>query len=133
MSTADLPDALDDARSAFARRAWGDAAQAYAEADRTGWLGPQDLGHAGLATHLIGDDEAAAALMARSHQAALDEDDPGFAAYMAFWLGMMLANRGEMAVAGGWMARSARLVEERSLDTAVSGLLLVPQALHALD
>ena len=64
---------------------------------------------------------------------ALDTGDPGFAAYMAFWLGMMLGNRGAGAVAGGWLARSARIVDEHHLDTAVSGYLLVPQALRALD
>ena len=44
--------------------------------------------------------------MSRSHQVALEAGDPAFAAFIAFWLGMMLANRGEMAVAGGWLARS---------------------------
>ena len=71
--------------------------------------------------------------MSRAHQVAIEAGDPAFAAFIAFWLGMMSANRGEMAVAGGWLARSRRLVDEHGLDTAVIGYLLVPQALHALE
>ena len=51
---------LDLARDAFARHAWSAAAESYAAADRAGSLGALDLGQAGLATHLIGDDETAA-------------------------------------------------------------------------
>ena len=80
----------------------------------TGWAGStrQDLGQAGLAAHLSGDDAVATSLMARSTRWPSRPGDPAFAALMAFWLGMMLANRGEMAVAGGWLARSGQLVDE---------------------
>ena len=124
---------LDQARAAFARREWLAAASAYAAADHAVALEARDLGQAGLATHLCGDDEGAARLMARAHHLALDQGDPTFAAYIAFWLGMMLANRGEHAVAGGWLARSSRVVEEHRLDSVVNGYLLVPRALQALD
>ncbi|HEY7130817.1 MAG TPA: response regulator transcription factor [Candidatus Limnocylindrales bacterium] len=123
---------LDLAREAFERHEWTAAARWFAAADHEASLGPTDLGQAGLATHLGGDDEMASAWLARAHQAALDEGDASFAALIAFWLGMMLANRGDQAVAGGWLARSQRLVEEHGLDTVVSGYLLVPQALRAL-
>jgi ATP/maltotriose-dependent transcriptional regulator MalT len=124
---------LDLARAAFDRHDWLAAAAAYATADRAGALAARDVGQASLAAHLSGDQEAAAALMARAHQLALDEGDPTFAAYIAFWLGMMLANRGELAVASGWMARARRVVEEHHLDSVVSGYLLVPPALRMLD
>ncbi len=124
---------LELARAAFARHQWSAAAQAYAAADRAGGLDARDLGQAALAAHLGGDDAAATALMSRSHHTAIDAGNPAFAAFIAFWLGLMLANRGEMAVAGGWLARSQRLVDEHGLDTAVVGYLLVPQALQALE
>jgi DNA-binding CsgD family transcriptional regulator len=124
---------LEAARAAFARRAWAAAADGYGAADRTGALDARDLGQAGLAAHLVGDEDRAVGLLTRAHEAALDRDDPAFAAHMAYWLGMMLANRGEMAVAGGWLARAQHLVEERGLDTVVSGYLRVPQALRLLD
>src|SRR6188472_546484 len=124
---------LDAARIAFDRREWTAAATAFAAADADGSLDAFDLGHAGLAAHLTGDDDLAAALMTRSHQAAVAAADTDFAALMAFWLGMMLANRGDVAVAGGWLARAARLVEERGEDSVVAGYLCVPQALQALE
>jgi len=123
---------LDLAREAFERHEWSAAARWYAAADRDGTLGPPDLGQAGLATHLGGDDETATAWLARGHQTALDGGDPAFAALLAFWLGMMLANRGDHAVGGGWLARSQRLVDEHHLDTVVNGYLLVPQGLRSL-
>ncbi|HLO35387.1 MAG TPA: hypothetical protein VK194_04865, partial [Candidatus Deferrimicrobium sp.] len=124
---------LELARAAFARREWTAAVLAFAAADQPGALDAGDLGQAGLAAHLIGDDDGSATLLSRAHQVALERGDPAFAALMAFWLGMMLANRGEMAVAGGWLARSQRVVDEHALDTVVSGFLLVPQALRMLD
>ena len=42
-------------------------------------------------------------------------------------------DRGDFAVAGGWLARAQRVVEENHLDSVVSGYLLVPQALRLLD
>lgn len=124
---------LELARAAFARHQWLAAAEAFATADRPGGLDARDLADAGLAAHLSGEDAAATSFMSRSHQVALEADDPAFAAFIAFWLGMLLANRGEMAVAGGWLARSGRLVDEHHLDTAVVGYLLVPRALVALE
>jgi DNA-binding CsgD family transcriptional regulator len=128
----DSPD-LERAHAAFASRAWIAAAAAYAAADTAQPLPPRELGQAGLAAHLGGDDEASATLMGRAHQAALDGGDPDFAAYMAFWLGMNMLNHGEFAVGVGWLARAQRVVEEHRLDSVVSGYLLVPQALRALD
>ncbi|HEX5012647.1 MAG TPA: response regulator transcription factor [Candidatus Limnocylindrales bacterium] len=124
---------LDLARAAFDRHEWASAARAYLAADRATTLDARDLGQAALAAHLAGDDDASTALMTRSHQAALDAGDPAFAAYMAFWLGMELLNRGEFAVGVGWFARSRRVVEEHRLDCVASGYLLVPPALEALD
>lgn len=124
---------LEAARTAFERREWAAALRKFAAADRPGRLGPNDLGRAGLAAHLTGDDAAATALMTRAHQSALEGGDPDFAALMAFWLGMMLMNHGDMAVAGGWLARSQHLVEEHGLDTVVRGYLRVPQAIRLID
>ena len=124
---------VEAARAAFDRQAWQAAADGYAAAEEAGPLAPVDLGHAGLAAHLVGDEERATDLLTRAHGAALEGGDPTFAALMAYWLAMMLADRGEMAVAGGWLARARHLVEEHDLDTVVNGYLRVPQALRLLD
>jgi DNA-binding CsgD family transcriptional regulator len=125
--------ALDRARDAFRRRSWTAAVEAYAAADRESPLELEDLQEAGLATHLIGDDDGAADLFVRAHEAALAAADKQRAARIAFWLGMMRAQRGDMAVAGGWLARAGRLVEEGGVDCVERGLLLVPAGIRALD
>ena len=122
---------LEFARAAFARRAWTAAAQAFAAADEASPLGSADLDMAGLAHHLIGDDEVAMAILARAHQAALAGGDTLHAARLAFWAGMMSAQRGQGTVAGGWMSRAARLVEESGTDSVEAGYLLIPQATPA--
>src|SRR5207248_9779996 len=44
----------------------------------------------------------------------------------AFWIGVSLAQRGEMGRAGGWLGRAERLLEEAGPDCAEAGYLLLP-------
>ncbi len=122
---------VETARAAFERHEWTIAAQAFAAADAASPLGSADLDMAGLARHLIGDDETAVAILARAHQAALADGEKLHAARVAFWLGMMSADAGDFAVAGGWLSRAGRLVEESGTDSVEAGYLLVPQALRS--
>jgi DNA-binding CsgD family transcriptional regulator len=124
---------LEAARAAFARREWTAAAHAFAVADAARALGPADLDMAGLSRHLIGDDDAALAILARAHQGAVAGGDLLHAARLAFWAGMMSALRGDTAVAGGWLSRAGRLVEESGADSVEAGWLLIPQALRTAD
>jgi DNA-binding NarL/FixJ family response regulator len=134
MTTADPPDQLELARAAFARNEWAAAARAFVAADRdAAALGAEDLGTAGLAHHLIGDDDAAVAFMARSHQAFLADGQPLFAARMAFYIGMTVADRGEYAVAGGWLSRAQRLVDDAGVDSIERGYLLLPEAIRLVN
>ena len=121
---------LEAARTAFAHRAWTAAAQAFAAADAVSPLGSADLDMAGLAWHLIGDDDASTAILVRAHQAALADGETQHAARVAFWLGMTSVQRGDMAVAGGWLSRAGRLVEESGADSVEAGYLLIPQAIR---
>ena len=132
MST-DADTELEQARAAFRRRAWTEAAAAFTAADRVTALELEDLESAGLAHHLVGDDEGAIAMLARAHEAALGVPLVDRAARTAFWLGMMILQRGDFAVAGGWLARAARLVDEAGIDCVERGFLLVPRALQAMD
>ena len=125
---------LETARAAFARHEWTAAAEAFSAADAASPLGSAaDLDMAGLARHLIGDDDAAVAILVRAHQASLAGGDALHAARIAFWLGMMSANRGDAAVAGGWLSRAARLVAENGTDSVEAGYLLIPQAIRTSD
>ena len=133
MTTANVPDALQLAHAAFERREWTAAASAFADADRTRPLDAADLARSGLASHLIGNDDTAEAMLVRAHQAALAAGEAPFAARMAFYLGMMIANRGDMAVAGGWLSRAHRVLEESGADAVERGYILLPQAIQAVD
>ena len=125
---------LDQARAAFARNEWAAAARDFAAADQAAErLNADDLATAGLVHHLIGDDETAQAFIARSHQAFLAEGQPLLAARMAFYLGMIVAERGDFAVAGGWLSRAQRLVDEAGVDSIERGYLLVPGAIRLVD
>ena len=131
--SADADTDLERARGAFRRRAWTAAADAFAAADRVAALDLEDLESAGLAHHLVGDDEGAIALLTRAHETALAGAMVDRAARNAFWLGMMVLQRGDFAVAGGWLARAARLVDEAGIDCVERGFLIVPRALQAMD
>ena len=131
--TSPVPDPLADARTAAARGAWSVALAGFREVDSTSPLGFDDLERAGFAAQLTGHDEEAVELWGRAYHEAIRRGDVAAAARRAFWLGMMLAQRGEVARGGGWLGRAGRLVEEHGLDTVERGYLLVPQGLQRLD
>ena len=126
-------DDIERARVAFERRAWTESYDAFLAADREAPLELADLERVAVSAQLLGNDDAAAELLGRAHQQAIEAGDVVGAARQAFRLGMMLANRGEMAVAGGWLGRAARLVEESGVDCVERGYVMVPEALRLLD
>ena len=127
-----LNGALVRGRDALRRQAWGDAYAQFAAADSEGALEPADLEGAALAAYLTGRDDECEALWARAHRAWLDGGDVRRAARCAFWLGLPMLMRGEVARGGGWLARGGRLLDEVGSDCAERGLLLVPLGLRAL-
>ena len=66
----------------------------------------------GMAAHLTGHDEDSRRAVGSGPPRGPPPGDLAVAARHAFWLGMMLAQRGEVARGGGWLARAGRLVEE---------------------
>jgi DNA-binding CsgD family transcriptional regulator len=117
-------------REAFARRAWGDARALLGSGGR---LGVEDLERLAIAAHLVGLDDESAQAWARAHGEHVRLGDPDRAARCAFWLGLALLLRGDVAQADGWLARGERLVEQNGLNGAGRGLLLLPQFFITLD
>jgi len=120
--------AVELGREAFARREWGNARALLAAGED---LDVEDLERLAIAAYLVGRD-------AESHEAwqraqleceRLGERDRG--ARCAFWLGLSLVLRGEMAQGSGWLARAERLVEGDH-EGAARGFLLVPAFLQTL-
>jgi DNA-binding CsgD family transcriptional regulator len=91
-------------------------------------LGPEDLWRLALASYLTGraDDFVRAAQDAQ--HAWLEAGEQLAAVRCAFWLGLHLANNGEIARATGWFGRAARLLEAADDDCAERGYLLIPPA-----
>ena len=128
-----LPDQLDRARGAFENHAWTKAYETLRAADLEEPLDLADLERLAIAAQLLGHDDEAIEVLGRAHQQAIGGGDQVGAARHAFRLGMILANRGDMAVAGGWLGRAARLVEESGVDCVERGYVLVPQGIGQLD
>jgi ATP/maltotriose-dependent transcriptional regulator MalT len=115
-------------RESYARREWLDAYTALSQADRAAPLQAEDLELLATSASMVGEMDEYVALLERLHHAYLDAGDHLAAARSAGWLGMTLAIRGEMGPAGGWFARSERLVEREDRDCVERGWLLLPGA-----
>ena len=83
-----------------------------------------------VTAYLVGDDDASDRAWEAAHREALAAGDPAEAARLAFWLGLCLLLRGQMAQAAGWLGRAESLVS--GVDCPAAGYLLVPAALDAL-
>ena len=123
------PTALERGRAAYDRWAWADAYAGLTEAADREPLGRNDLERLAMAAHLVGRDDESIAALTRLHRVATDAADAPTAARSAFWLVMLLARNGELAQAGGWLARGGRVLEGSGLDVVERGYLLVPVAL----
>jgi ATP/maltotriose-dependent transcriptional regulator MalT len=126
-------DALHEGRAAFGRRAWAEAYEKLSAADAVAPLSVSDLELLTTSAFLIGKDELSDDLWVRVHTESLRVHDAPRAARGAFWLINDLLTRGEIARAGGWLARAQRILEEAGHDCPECGLLLVMSArLHAI-
>lgn len=125
-------DALERGCAAWERRAWGEAYAALREADAAGSLDAPDLERFAYACYLTGRDADYHATLERAHHGHLEAGDVEAAARCAFWNGLMLAQRGEVAKGSGWIGRAGRLVEDRP-DSVLHGYLVAPRALGALS
>jgi class 3 adenylate cyclase/tetratricopeptide (TPR) repeat protein len=120
---------LDRGRQAYGRHAWGDAYRQLSAADREEPLHLEDLENLAIASYLAGKDTDSEETWARAHQEALRLGDWGRAAQSAFWLGITLMNRSEIAKGGGWLARAQRVLDDSQHDCPEQGWLLVPHGL----
>ena len=115
-------DQLLQAREAFDRRDW---ALAFDSLRNASDLGPQDTVTMATAAYLVGDADEAIRTLQAGYQDRIKNGDALGAVRFACWLDLVLTMRGEMAVAGGWIARAHRLLESEPEDVVERGYVLV--------
>jgi DNA-binding CsgD family transcriptional regulator len=125
-------DALDQGRSAFARRQWPTACAQLSAADRDASFEPADLERLATAAYLVGRDDQAVALWARVHHGWIEVGDPSRAVYWAYWLSIVQLVHGQVAQATGWLARARRLDNARHQASSAHGYGEVVDGLLAM-
>jgi len=118
---------LARAREAFERREW---VVAFDRLSCAGTLDAGDLDDLATAAFLSGEVDAAVRAFQRGYAAEVRQCNPLGAVRFACWLCLVLSLRGEMAVAGGWVARAQRLLGDRSDDVATGFLSLFEMHRH---
>jgi DNA-binding CsgD family transcriptional regulator len=125
--------ALDRGRRAYARQAWAEAFDQLTIADRADPVGLEDLERLAIAAHMLGRDDDSIAMLARGHQESVRAGDVSRAARTAFWLAMEHLGKGEMAPAGGWLARAERVIGEGSQERVEQGYVLMAFAARSQE
>lgn len=126
-------DVLDEGREAFRQQEWGHAFERLSKADVELALEPEDLERLARAAYLTGHDDESTDAWARAHRVYLERGEADSAVRAAFWLGLGMFLRGDVAQGGGWLARAHRLVDERELDCVECGYLLATVGLMTLE
>ena len=118
------PAPRDLAMAAFAKHAWREAYQRFAEADAAGGLSAADLDAYADAAWWIGESAAALNVRERAYAAFVAAGDRHAAATVAVRLADENANRNSMTVAAAWLSRVERLLEGDTASAAYGALVL---------
>jgi DNA-binding CsgD family transcriptional regulator len=117
-------------RDAAGRLAWAEAYAALTAAERSDALAGEDLECLACAAYLLGDADECRRVLQRAHLVYADVGNTRRAARCVFWVAFTLLLEGDLAQAGGWLARAFRLVRSEQDDCAERGLLLLPEVLQ---
>jgi hypothetical protein len=118
-------------REAGHRLAWTDAFESLSHADASSSLAGEDLELLAAAAYLLGHAGECRQALQRAHRAHIAAGDPRRAARCLFWVSFTLLLEGDLAQAGGWLARAHRMLEHVQPECAEHGLLLLPTAVQA--
>jgi len=122
----------EQGRAAFEAAAWTDAYEQFTRADAESELDPEDIERLATVAFLVGKEAESSDLWARAHQRYVRLGDIERAAGCITWLAFGLLNRGELAQAGGWLARAATLLDDAGLDCVPRGHLLMLTGMQSL-
>ncbi len=117
--------ALERARTTFARREWRHAYDAFIAADVVSGLDCDDLQRFATAAFLVGRDLEFHRLVERKFRLHCEAGRPAQAARDSFWLALTCLFRDEMGQSNGWIERGRRLIE--TVECVERGYLLLPE------
>lgn len=123
---------LERGRTAFEDSDWTEAYGRLSAADRAEPLGPEDLEALATTAHLTGRTDVCVDVWTRGHQEYLKRGDNERAAGCAYWLAFTLVNRGEFALANGWVGRGVALLDAGAGECVQRGFLLLLTGIQAL-
>lgn len=116
----------------MARRSWAEADHHLTKArGEGGGLRAPVLEQLAIARLLTGRQEASEETWVEAHESFRHDGDTRGAARCAFWLGLLLMMRGEMARGGGWLGRAHEVLADHD-ECAEHGLLLIPEGIQAM-
>lgn len=121
---------LERGRECYEGRAWEGAYAALACADQTTALAVADLERLATAAYLTGRDTEFQRSLERLHRVHVAAGAGAHAARCAFWLGLTLLFRGDVAQSHAWRERGERLIRDE--DCVERGYLMVPVAAQQL-
>ncbi len=119
---------LDEARAAYAERAWQRAYDAFAAVESEVPLAADDYHRFAVSAHLLARLPEYFGIRERAYQTLLDRGEPLAAAESALWMGIQKVFLGDVAEGGGWIARAGRIVAEDGTDSKVAAFLKVTHA-----
>jgi DNA-binding CsgD family transcriptional regulator len=119
-------------RELFEGQRWEDVHILLSEVDRDQPLEPEELVQLATSAQMIGRDAEAASAWSRAHTEFLKRGEIMRAVRCVYWLVIPMLFRGEMAQAGGWLARAQRLLQDAPPDNAEHGYLLFAAALRSV-
>ncbi|MEP6733123.1 MAG: LuxR C-terminal-related transcriptional regulator [bacterium] len=123
-------DALTQGREAFRRKEWLEAHDLLDSAAQCGPLAAEDLEQLALASVFVDKEAEGIEYFTQAHHAHMAEDNPARAARNAFWLAMLLQDRGDFAHSRGWVSRARRMLDDGGHDCVESGYLCLADALR---
>lgn len=123
-------DELERGRRLYAQRSWVEAYESLARADRTAPLAPDDLELFATVAYMLGHDDEQLDALERAHHGYLRQGEGLRAVRCAFWLGVHLMLRREIARATGWFNRAQRLFDQEQPDCVEQGYLLAATELQ---
>jgi len=117
----------------FASTTWAAVADGLLDLDAGGGLGASELELLGTSAYLCGREELCEDSWTRAHRLGISDEDWSCAARVAFWAWYAKASSGQMAVAGGWLARGRRLLDDHDPDGHLpeQGWFHIPVGLRA--